>query len=324
MKKNNLPLDFVLSFCRDKIPQQGEDSFCHSFCDTAGLVAAFDGCGGAGARTHAFYSGRTEAYMASRFCAGAFYDCFRSMFPIQCSPEQLVDEVLLPGLKERMNAYVPPKEENKMVVKGSIIRTLPTTAAAALIQKSAHGDVLVSAIWAGDSRVYVLDSKGLAQLTVDDTTVPDPMENLYEDGLLKNIVCSDRPMKLHCRTIRLRPPFVVFAATDGCFGYVSTPMEFEGILLDTLLQSSCAAQWEQTLADTLSAIAGDDHTLCLASIGYSSFDALKKSVKDRYAYLYEHYLVPISQINVDDRQSRFMLWDTYKPNYDRYMKDGLA
>ena len=34
-------LDFIMSFCRDKVPGPGEDSFCYSFCDTAGLLGLY-------------------------------------------------------------------------------------------------------------------------------------------------------------------------------------------------------------------------------------------------------------------------------------------
>ena len=61
-------LDFTMSFCRDKVPGLGEDSFCLDFCDragTAGLLGVFDGCGGAGARKNDTYPscspGRKEA-----------------------------------------------------------------------------------------------------------------------------------------------------------------------------------------------------------------------------------------------------------------------
>lgn len=322
--QHSLPLDFIISFCRDMIPEHGEDSYCYSFCDTAGLLGVFDGCGGAGARKHEYYSGHTEAFMASRFCAGTFYDCFRAAFPCDRSAAEMVKEVFTPSAAQRLAAYEPPKEENGFQIKGSMVRTLPTTAAAALVQQEADGNVLVSAIWAGDSRVYILDARGLAQLTVDDTTVSDPMENIYEDGILRNIVCRDRAVNLHCRTVRLRPPFMVFAATDGCFGYVSTPMEFEGLLLHTLLSSDSAAQWEAEIAQVLSKVAGDDYTLCLAAFGYSDFAALKKSIEQRYAHLDQYYLTPVRQMPIEDRQSRFELWGQYKANYFRYLKDGLA
>ncbi len=315
---NCLPLDFVLSFCCDMIPNNGEDSYCYSFCDRAGLLGAFDGCGGAGSRKHEYYSDHTEAYMASRLCAGAFYDCFRETFPCELSPKQIAEEIFAPKAVQRMMSFQPPKDETGFRVTGSMVRTLPTTAAAALIQQKSAAELTVSAIWAGDSRVYLLNSEGLAQLSIDDTSVSDPMENIYEDGILRNVFCCDRPVKLHCKTIQVRLPFMVFAATDGCFGYVSTPMEFEGILLNTLLSSGSVSEWENRLANVIGGVAGDDHTLCLASLGYSSFAALKKSYTQRFTNLKEYFLIPVSKMPLEDRQSRFRLWDQYKKNYLRF------
>ena len=322
--QHNLSLDFVLSFCRDKIPGHGEDSYCYSFCDIAGLLGAFDGCGGAGARKHDYYSGHTEAYMASRFCAGAFYDQFRKLFPCNQTADNLTKEVFAPQTAQRLIDFGPPKDETGFQIKGSSVRTLPSTAAVALIQQGADGSMFVTAIWAGDSRVYIMDYLGLAQLTVDDTTVTDPMVNIYEDGILKNILCSDKPVKLHCKTITMNEPFVVFSATDGCFGYLSTPMEFEGVLLETLLKTKCVADWEHELAHTLGSIAGDDHTLCLAAYGYGNYATLQKSFVRRYEYIEKHYLLPVSNIPVEDRESRFELWSSYRDNYMRYIKDGLV
>lgn len=321
MMQNNLPLDFILSFCREMVDGHGEDSYCYSFGDTAGILGVFDGCGGAGARKHAYYSGKTEAYMASRLCAGAFYDQFRENHPSKLSPGEVAEQIFAPAVRLRLRAFQPPKTGGDMRIMGSMVRTLPTTAAAAYIQTTRNKGLQVSAMWAGDSRVFVLDAGGLAQLTVDDTSVPDPMENTYEDGILKNIFCTDRKVKIHCNTLRLRPPFVVIAATDGCFGYVSTPMEFEGILINTLLNSDTPAQWEEKLAELIGQTAGDDHTLCLAAFGYQSFSALQKSLSGRYAYMVKTYLNPVSALPVDDRQSRHALWDTYRQDYMRYLKD---
>lgn len=320
--QQNLPLDTVLSFCGEKIPGHGEDSYCYCFCDTAGLLGVFDGCGGAGAKIHDAYSGHTEAYIASRLCSGAFFDSFRRLFPGQPTVEQMIKEAFLPEAVGRLKTYSPLEEEGTFRMKGSMIRTLPTTAAAAVVQPAGKGELTVHAIWAGDSRVYVLDSKGLAQLTVDDTTVPDPMENIYEDGILRNVFCSDKPVKLHCNTVRLHTPFMVFAVTDGCFGYVSTPMEFEGLLLHTLLNSKSAAQWEEQMEQVIKSIAGDDHTMCMGAFGYGSFPAMKKSLAKRYTALTKQYLKPVSQLPLEDRQSRFALWEQYRTEHMRYIKDG--
>lgn len=320
--ENQLPLTFLLSFCRDKIPGKGEDSFCHSFCDSTGMIAVFDGCGGAGARTHDYYSGKTEAYMASRLCAGAFYDLFRSHFPEQRDLESFVREVLEKETVNQLVRFQPPKVPGTIQIRGSMVRTLPTTAAAAFVQAQPDGSVKVAAAWAGDSRVYILDARGLAQLTVDDATVTDPMLNIYEDGILKNIFSSDRPMRLNYKEIVAQPPFMVLSATDGCYGYVTTPMEFENLLLRTLMASQNVAQWEQTLADTIGSFAGDDHALCLAAFGYEGFAQLKSSLRDRARFLWNTYIQPVQDLPPDHREPRFALWEHYKIDYLRYQKDG--
>ena len=320
----DLSLDFVMSFCRDKVPGHGEDSYCYSFCDNAGMLGAFDGCGGAGARKHDYYTGHTEAYMASRLCAGSFYDQFRRLFPCDTPAAELAKKVFAPQTVQRLIDFAPPRSENGLQIKGSSVRTLPTTAAAAFMQRGRDGSVLVTAVWAGDSRVYIMDSKGLAQLTVDDTTVAYPMISIYEDGVLKNLFSSDKPVELHCSTIKMTEPFVVFAATDGCFGYLSTPMEFEGVLLKTLLQTKCAADWEKELDRVLGSAAGDDYTLCLAAYGFGSYAALQRYYAERYGFIEKKYLHPVSALPIEERESRYALWSSYRDDYMRYIKGGRA
>lgn len=317
-----LPINCILSFCREQVPGHGEDSFCYASCDTAVLLAAFDGCGGAGAQTHKCYDDHSEAYIASRLCAGVVYDDFCELFPTAMSTEEFVKQKLTQDLKQVLEENAPFQEEGAFQIRGSLVRTLPTTAAMAMVRPE-NGGIQLSAIWAGDSRVYLLNGEGLAQLTVDDTTVPDPMENLYEDGVLKNVICKDRPVRLRCASYRVKPPFVVFAATDGCFGYVTTPMEFEEMLLSTLAQSESPAQWEEALAGRIGGVAGDDYTLCLAAFGYESFEDLRSEAKRRYAAMNKAYLDRLSELPSDDREGRRLLWESYSPNYCRYLKDGM-
>jgi len=318
----HLPLNFVLSFCKEVIPENGEDSYCYSFCDSAGMLGVFDGCGGAGAKKHACYSGKTEAYIASRLCSGAFYDCFRKHFPNDLPADRLAQELFAPAAIGQLRENEPDAEEIR--ITGSMVRTLPTTAAVAVVRRAKGNMLEVNALWAGDSRVYILDDTGLSQLTQDDTSVADPMENLYEDGVLKNIFCSDRKVKLHSKTVLVKPPFVVFAATDGCFGYVSTPMEFEGVLLHALLNADSPAQWEQNLAQMIAQTAADDHTMCLAAFGYQNFVAMQRSFSRRYEEILNAYLNPIYVLPADDRQSRQKLWEQYRGNYMRYLEDSTT
>ena len=42
--------DFLFSFCEEKKPENGEDSFVFSLNESRTLLGVFDGCGGSGAR----------------------------------------------------------------------------------------------------------------------------------------------------------------------------------------------------------------------------------------------------------------------------------
>lgn len=314
-----LPLDFhVAGFSGEVRENLGEDYWAYGFTQNAGIIAVFDGCGGSGARTHPDYGDHSEAYMASRLCAGALYECMQEGLGTVTDPVEFVRDLIVPHLSRTLRANVP-EYRGGIRIKG--MRTLPTTMAAALIQQEAKGMLAVTPIWAGDSRVYILDETGLSQLTVDDSNQPDPMEGLYDDGTLTNVVCQDQPIRLNCRTLHVKPPFMVLAASDGCFGYVSTPMEFEGMLLHTLLESENVAQWEEKLRALIAKYAGDDHTLFLASFGYNSFENIQKTFQPRYEQLQKDYLQTVWATPWEDRDTRRQLWATYRENYLKYMED---
>ena len=52
---------------------------------------------------------------------------------------------------------------------------------------------------------------------------------------------------INVKKIRIEHPCIIMAATDGCFGYLKSPMEFEKLLLDTLLAGESIVQWQNAL-----------------------------------------------------------------------------
>ena len=140
----------------------------------------------------------------------------------------------------------------------------------------------VNFLWAGDSRGYVLDEDGLHQITTDDIDGEDAMSNLSNDGVLKNVASLANDYEIHTRHIILKKPSVVFCATDGCFGYLSTPMEFEDMLLETLLLSESPNQWKQMLYDKIGLYAGDDYTMSLLAVGFNDFANFERSFKAKF------------------------------------------
>ena len=82
--------------------------------------------------------------------------------------------------------------------------------------------------WAGDSRAYVFDPDGARQLSTDDLRDPgDALANLRHDSVVSNAMSADTEFHVSYRRVELQAPFLLVCATDGCFGYVPTPMHFE-------------------------------------------------------------------------------------------------
>lgn len=308
-------LDFILRIAEEAIPGRGEDNWCHGFTPEAGMIAVFDGCGGSGARKHELYRGHSEAYMASRMGAGALYNAFLDCAEPAAGAPNAVLDCFRRYCEDSFAAYRPPANQGSRL-RSSMITTLPTTVAAALLQPQSQG-AAVCAAWAGDSRIFVLTQSGLQQLSVDDSEDTDPFET---DGTMTNTLNADRRIALHANRAAFRLPLAVLTATDGCFAYFKSPMEFEGILLTTLAAANSAAAWEQLLREQIRAVAGDDYTMVLAALGFGDFPSLQQFYAPRLRSLRTRWLDRIEALPPDDREQRRQLWYEYSGEYCRYIR----
>ncbi len=307
-------IDATFSICEEKIPGNGEDSYLYMLSDTEGLAAAFDGCGGSGAKHYESYRNKTGAYMASRVAAGAAKLWFENgqADPAQGTPNKL---------KELFRQYLElcksmGNSVNK--IKGSLSKEFPTTAA--IIRcRGVGSEIEADCIWAGDSRCYLLDENGLKQLSRDDLGGLDAMENLSADGVLTNVISLSKGFTLHCKTIRVRKPVLLFSASDGCFGYFRTPMEFEAMLLETMMKADSFQTWQDGILARLSEISGDDFTLCGFAFGFGSYEKMKKALARRTVAVFETYM---KDIETKSRDELTKMWEDYKPEYSCYLSDN--
>ena len=53
---------------------------------------------------------------------------------------------------------------------------------------------------------------------------------------MSNALSADTEFHINYRRVELQSPFLVVCCTDGCFGYVRTPMHFEYLVLSHLLR----------------------------------------------------------------------------------------
>lgn len=275
-----------------------------------GLIGVFDGVGGAG-RTPAGRSpsgvDRTQAWAAGRLARGLAEEWFVA------SRGGSLGEHLATRMAEL------PAPESRM--RGSIHRTFPTTIAALDFQRDA-GEVHWEVLWAGDSRCYVAEpNTGLQQLSRDDTDLADILQQLVQDPPLNNMVSASRQFALNRWRGRAYLPCLLVCATDGCFGYVQTPAEFEHVLLSTMLSAQDLVHWSGLLTERISSYTGDDASLVLVSLGLNGFDDLRRHYRERAEEVRREHGAPMALVRPGDRAelvaARERSWHRYRSTYER-------
>lgn len=306
----------------EAVAGEGEDSHTLRTAEQGDLFAAFDGCGGMGSKRYLGGDSKTGAYLAARLaaqCIGEWYGREKERFP---ENEEQVDRLirgLEKELKTRFVAYrdeLLTQERSTLRIVGSMQKNLPTTMCAVWTHIQPDGRIDCLFIWVGDTRGYVLTPKGLIQITTDDVNDRyDALENLYHDAPLQNVINADVPFQLHRRLISVKPPFLAMAATDGAFGYLPTPMEFEHLLLHSLSSIKTQSNWQKKLERELTKTTADDCTLLMAIYGYDSFEQMQDDFDNRHHELQAAEVTPVRRRrqNLDYARTR---WQEYQKGYD--------
>ena len=311
-------LDFSLVVAEGMIDEGGEDSFCCSCSSSAdaAMSGAFDGCGGSGSQSYKKLGGKTGAYIGSRIVSGAVYDWFREQYPTTGGDTEQMAAGIIDRIRKGLMVCKPYLKGDSRLA-GSIVRTAPTTAAICVAENSSQG-VILHILWAGDSRVYLLDEDGLAQLTEDDVEGQDAFSNLSNDGRITNVIDINSQYELHTRRIVITKPTMVFAATDGCFGYVPSPMQFEDLLIQEILMASSVEEVEAGLRNAFSENASDDFTFVCLGFYFDSFLNLLDMVALRSEILNKEYIERIPPGN--DMNVLQKLWEKYRGAYCRFLQ----
>lgn len=308
-QKNALPLvGCPVFFTTEKIAENGEDWGGYLIGENRAAAGVFDGCGGSGAKTCPKYHNKTEAYIASRVVSRVFFKW------ISGGGREISE--LKEQIGQALTAWDAKYGETAQL-RGMIKKRFPTTLAAFSAATQDKNSYVLDIFWAGDSRVYLLDEDGLAQLTEDDLGGIDAMQNLTDDGILTNVVSLSADFRIHRAQIVCKAPAFVFAATDGCFGYLSTPMEFEYLLLDSIANAGKSVDTlEQLLKETICKVAGDDVTMSGFLVGMKSLPDAAKLTKKRYEAVEAQYIRGLKEKTSEEK---IALWNRYKDHYNRFL-----
>lgn len=329
-----------LAYMQEKKIGRGEDSDPISYENSDSvLLGVFDGMGGAGgAECSSDFShdgiDMTKAYVGSRIIRDSIEKAVHE------NPELIFGTDFAERLSDIIkNRYSIEKEKyppkSKGGLRSTLIKEYPTTLAI-LCVISTDSTYNIDSYWAGDSRNYIWMSNGLFQISIDDLRGNlDPMQNLHEDAPMSNCIQADGAFRINHKRISLtrNSKFVVISATDGCFGYFPSPMDFEKALVDSLNHSTSEDEFKHKLATTFAYVTADDFSFSIAAIGFKNFKELKsylgspiKLVKE-YFRKRRHFEQEVRKTNAKlaklkkgvDRDLT-SLWPAYKRNYLKYME----
>lgn len=288
--------DMAFTIDIEKITGKGDDAppILKCFKDNSCLISIADGMGGAGGTIYEIDNSKhSGAYLASRAVnsiAEKYLIGFKELgYEIDITNYENIAKDFKyhfdSGLAQILDK-IHKRSNSKLNLKSNLIKRLPTTFALSYI-KNQNGGLKIFNYWAGDSRIYILaPENGLNQLTNDDLTEKgDAFENLLNDSPLSNCVHADKNYKINTNWFNINTPVIVFASTDGAFGYLPTPVHFEYLLLETLANSYNISDWKRTLEKEFKKNQADDISLSFILFGFKNFIEIKDSFYPRKAKL---------------------------------------
>ena len=270
---------------------------------TEKLLIVCDGLGGTGQTKHKigdqYY---TSAYIGSRCVSDAIKKyCDEQQRELWTDDIATMTKKLKQYLASQLEACIQGYKLEKSL-GGNMIELLPTTLAMAIFRKNG-GFLDLRVIWAGDSRVYLLTPvDGLSQLSEDDVDGEfDAMKALGQSNMNNNVT-GEGMDRFHLNYAEYKIPiqegFILFAASDGCFDYIESPMQFEYKLLaatqqvfedDPSVLGECIAENYQ------GENCKDDTTIAGVVIQTNQEKTVSELYKARMLYMKEQFRKPVNE-----------------------------
>ena len=285
-----------------KMASEGEDAdpILRQLHDGTWLLGVFDGMGGRGARVYshtATGASHTGGWFGSRRVRDAVEQYFTSGGKDGVPDLQPLAALLKQDLQSFLSRELQAPDTK---LRGALLSELPTTLSCALVRK--NGKTLETTVLnAGDSRIYALHPRfGLRLLSKDDVRIEcDELDSLINDPPLAQFVSASDLFALKESRHTLPEDAVVLAVTDGCFGYLDSPMHFEYLLLDQMVRAGTWEEWSAGIRQRFSQIASDDCSLAAIAPAHAEFSSMALAFQPRYAHVQSGYIAPMDAHRVE-------------------------
>ena len=265
---------------------EGEDADPISIVDSNlnwGVVGVFDGMGGAGAKKYKHIESgeeHTSAYWGARIVRNSVADLIDER-PLGISPVEWLKNHLHDSIKKTLDEKINDFSNANGIVLSKMTRKLPTTMAMSGYEIT-DGNAEITTFWAGDSRVYIIFKDTIKVLTIDDADAEDgdPFSPMNMDLAMNNAISQEREFRINKSFLKIKishdDPFMLIAATDGCFGYYKNPIEFETMLRNSLAKANDCNEYlnniQQSIIDN---IQQDDFSISIVGFGSNTFEDYK-------------------------------------------------
>lgn len=259
-----------------------------------------DGLGGAGSTKHIILEEgtetpvtRTSGYLGSRIvsnCVEKYYSEKAEALFSESNNENKIEnvEAFLGLLRQNIVAAFDDNMQ-RWDIKPSHSKTLkdfPTTLASAIYYPNTNG-LTILAVWAGDSRIYVLTpKKGLQLLSLDDAQNAENEMNSTSE--MTNCISAGNNFRLNYAFYELNEPGIVFCCSDGCFDYLPSPLHFEWLILHTIYECMPDGEGDKlgrvladSIRDNMYESIGDDTTMAGIIFGIDSGSQMKSLFRSR-------------------------------------------
>ena len=151
---------------------------------------------------------------------------------------------------------------------------LPTTLQIAYYSEN-FDEVNAVYFWAGDSRAYAWDERGLTRVTDDHA----------DDEVMTNMVNLSREFMLEGRGFSFKKPCMLINATDGCYkcGKFTTQANMENAIMEVFAASDGRKAAAANFAKLFSSIGrhDDSNTMAVGIFGYGGYGKFCESARAR-------------------------------------------